>query len=229
MNHDSQYRRSRTAHWVAVVGICAALIGAFYFGWPFLSFLTDVEQVEAVVAAAGAWGPVVFILMQSVQVIIAPIPGQVTALAGGYLFGPLWGLVYTTIGSSAGFVLVMFLARKLGRPFVERFVSPRALQKFDNLAECKGATVFLLIFLLPAFPDDAISFIAGLSTIPIKKLILISIIGRLPANAALSLTGTGLADHNLELVMITAGVSIVILAVAWWKRAWLQRLVDQFR
>jgi uncharacterized membrane protein YdjX (TVP38/TMEM64 family) len=95
------------------------------------------------------------------QVLVAPTPGQVTGLVGGYLFGPLWGLVYTIVGATIGFTLVLVLARKLGQPFVERLVSAKALERFDYLAQGRGVVVLFLIFLLPAFPDDVVSLVAG--------------------------------------------------------------------
>lgn len=208
---------------LVVVAILGVMI---YLAWPYLSILNNPEQTRKLIVAAGAWGPLVFIMLQVAQVLIAPIPGQVVGFVGGYLFGPFWGLVYTLIGAGIGFTLIFILARKLGRPFVERFIKKELLEKFDHLTNDKGVWVFFLIFLLPAFPDDAISLIAGLTTIKISTLILISLAGRLPGYAILSYTGSRLVYENMNPVVVIVSTLIVILAIAWWNRVWLREFVE---
>lgn len=95
--------------------------------------------------------------------LIGPMPGQIVSLVGGVLFGTVWGVVYTMIGAAIGFTMIFGLTRRLGRPFVERFVSPRLLERFDYLNGRGGALALFVVFLLPALPDDVISFIAGLT------------------------------------------------------------------
>ncbi|WP_220184042.1 TVP38/TMEM64 family protein [Thermoactinomyces mirandus] len=184
------------------------------------------EEARRMIISAGAWGPLVFILMQVAQVLIAPIPEQVVGLIGGYLFGPLLGLIYTIIGATIGFMFVFLLARKLGRPFVERFVNKKVMDKFDHLTKNKGGLVFFLIYLLPAFPDDIISFIAGLTTIRIRTLVLISLAGRLPGYIVLNLTGNGLTFENYNPIVVTFAALVIIFALVWWKRAWLREFVE---
>ncbi|HHV99600.1 MAG TPA: TVP38/TMEM64 family protein [Clostridiaceae bacterium] len=215
----------KTSHIVISLSAVVLLGCILYIAWPFLSAFGNPERVREMIVEAGAWGPLIFILMQIVQVFFAPIPGQVVGLIGGYLFGPFWGVVYTIIGATIGFTLIFVLVRKLGRPFVEHFVSQRALKKFDHFANEKGVMVFFLIFLLPAFPDDIISFIAGLTTIKISKLILVSLVGRLPGYVILCLTGNGLAYENINFIIATLAVLAILLAVAWWKRKWLYEFV----
>jgi len=86
--------------------------------------------------------------------------------------------------------------------------------------------VFFLIFLLPAFPDDIISFIAGLTTIRIRTLVLISLAGRLPGYIMLCLAGNGLAYKNINYVIAIFLVMAVLFSLAWWKRKWLQKFIE---
>jgi uncharacterized membrane protein YdjX (TVP38/TMEM64 family) len=202
---------------VLVIAGVIALAGGLYFAWPFLSDFTP-ERVERLVAEAGAFGPLVFIGLQVLQVLIAPIPGQVAGLAGGYLFGTVPGIAYTMVGSLIGFTLAFLLARKLGRRFVERHVRAETLRRFDFLTTRSGAFVLFLIFLLPAFPDDVMAFIAGLSAMRLRTFILVSIIGRLPGFVLLSTAGAGLAEENLNWILLGGGAMLVLVAVAYWRR-----------
>ncbi|ACL20292.1 putative membrane protein YdjX (TVP38/TMEM64 family) [Desulfitobacterium sp. LBE] len=211
-----------------IIGLIAIVIigSLLYWGWPYLTLLSDPDQVRELIIRSGTWGPLVFMLLQIVQILIAPIPGQVIGVIGGFLFGPLLGLFYTMLGATLGFTLVFLLSRKLGRPFVERFVDKKTMERFDHLTEEKGAWVFFFIFLLPAFPDDLIAFIAGLTTIPIRTLVLISVAGRLPGYAVLTFMGNGLALENLNPVVVTLVALILIFILGWWKREWLRRFVE---
>src|SRR5687768_13593839 len=156
--------------------LMAAFIALIAVFWqPLSQLFSDPDRARQLVADAGPWGPLLFIAMQIAQVLVAPIPGQVTGILGGLLFGWGWRFVFTMIGAAIGFTLIFVLARKLGRPFVERFVDKKLLDKFDYLAESNGTLVFFLIFLLPAFPDDIICYIAGLTTIKIRTLVLVSL------------------------------------------------------
>ena len=153
----------------------------------------------------------------------APIPGQVTGFVGGFLFGPVLGAVYATIGCT----LVFMLARRLGRPFVERFVKPRTLYRFDYFTESGGPLVLLLIFLVPIFPDDLICYIAGLIRIPIHRLVLVAFVGRIPGYAIFSLTGSGAAESNLTLVVVLIVAVLLLAAIAFWQRHRIERFLKR--
>lgn len=221
-------RLSRTQI-IATIAVALGLATLSIVLWQPLSELArDPEQLKRTIQDSGAWGPLIFIGVQFLQVLVAPIPGQVAGAVAGALFGAFWGTAYSMVGALLGYTVIFLLARKFGRPLVERFVSPKYLDKFDYLTKENGVFVFFLIFLLPAFPDDVICYIAGLSTIRIRTLILISLAGRLPGFIGLSLIGAGAADGNATLVTVLLTVSVVIAALGFWQRARLEAWVKHF-
>lgn len=217
-------RRHRAYRILLAIASVLAVAGMVYVGWPFFSTFTDPDRARQVVEDFGVWGPLVFIGMQVLQVLLAPIPGQVSGLVGGFLFGTFWGLVYTMIGAAIGFTLIFLLARRFGRPLAERFVSPESLDRFDSLARKGGVFVLFLVFLLPAFPDDVISFIAGMTRIRLRTLILVSLAGRFPGYLILSATGNGVAFENVNLILVLVGATALIGGLAYWNRAWLYEM-----
>nr|MBO2498061.1 TVP38/TMEM64 family protein [Bacillota bacterium] len=224
MNRDTD--RNLGPRWIVITLLAVGVGGVLYFGWPFFSAMGDPKQVERWILDAGAWGPAMFILLQIAQMLIAPLPGQIMALIGGYLFGSWIGLLYTMIGVMMGSALIFALARKLGRPFVRRFVRPHLLRKFDHLTREKGAFVFFLMYLLPGFPDDILSFIAGLTLIPVRRLLLISLVGRLPENAVLSFTGSAITFENINLLLVTLAAILLIYVYIWSKRGWIRKFAE---
>lgn len=218
-------RRSLWPIALVVLALAAIIALALIFGKPLVPLFSNPATARETIGGLGAWAPLAFIGMQIAQVVIAPLPGQITGLIGGFLFGPWLGLLYTLIGAFIGFWLVFVLARKLGRPFVERFVKTETLAKFDGLLNRGGPFVLFLIYLLPAFPDDIISFIAGLTKIPIRTLLLVSVAGRLPGYLVLSFAGEGLTGENMNPIIVVAGVVLALGILAIWKRHWLHDFV----
>lgn len=204
-----------------ILAIIVALVAVYWQS--IISITTNPDRARQLITDSGPWGPVVFMLLQVLQVVVAPVPGQITGFAGGYLFGWPLGTLYSTIGGAIGFTVVFLLARNLGRPFVEYFFDPKLLKKFDYLAESKGVMVLFLIFLIPAFPDDLICYLAGLTAIPIRTLVLISLLGRLPTTLLLSFAGAGMAESNTTLVVVITTIMVAVIGLAYWKRKWLEQ------
>lgn len=214
---------------IATIAVAVGLAALTILLWqPMSDLARNPEQLKQTIQDSGAWGPLIFIGVQFLQVLVAPIPGQVAGAVAGGLFGAFWGTVYSMVGALIGYTVIFVLARKFGRPLVDRFVPPKYLDKFDYLTKESGVFVFFLIFLLPAFPDDVICYIAGLSKIKIRTLILISLAGRLPGFIGLSLIGAGAADGNTTLVTILLTVSAIIAAIGFWQRARLEAWVKHF-
>jgi uncharacterized membrane protein YdjX (TVP38/TMEM64 family) len=94
---------------------------------------------------------------------LAPIPGEVTGIIGGYLFEPILGTLYSTIGLTVGSWLAFSFAKAFGEPFVEKVVKTETLNKFDVFLEHNGGLVIFFLFLIPGFPKDYLCYILGLS------------------------------------------------------------------
>lgn len=198
----------------AVYGIIL-LILIFFFLFllvkPYLYLFGDLDQLKVFILDFGVFAPLILVILQILQVLIAPIPGQVMGLASGFLFGPVLGTVYTMAGTVIGSYIAFKISRRLGRPFVEKVVDKKTLKKFDYLAEDKGVFTLFLLFLLPALPDDAICLIAGLTSIRIRTLVLVAFLGRLPGMFVLNLVGHGFgSSYSIILFSIVMLVSILI-------------------
>ncbi len=222
----------RTWKILGLILVAALLVVVGASGWtPLRELLSSPERLRAIVISWGWWGPLALIGLQVAQVVIAPLPGQVLGLVGGYVYGPWLGTLINMAGTLLGSGLAMWLARRFGRPLVQRFVSSQWLDRLDGLAVQRGAAVFFLIFLLPFLPDDAACFGAGLSPLPLKELLLLAAVGRLPGVFIPNWLGAHAAD--LSAIQWFAVVLLLIpLAAAFWRwketiERWLLRLVER--
>jgi uncharacterized membrane protein YdjX (TVP38/TMEM64 family) len=169
----------------------------------------------------------VFIGVQVLQVVAAPIPGEVSGFAGGFLFGPLWGVAYSTIGLSVGSWVAFTLARLLGRPLVERLVSAEVMSRYDYVMGHRGLLLVFLLFLLPGFPKDYLCYLLGLGHMRVLHFLGVSIAGRLLGTVLLTLAGAYFEREHYGALFAVVGVSIAIVLVAMIYRtqidAWLRR------
>lgn len=204
---SAESRREVAVH---LTVLAVALVVGYLLARRYLPFLRTPEAFRAWLLGFGPWAPVVFVAVQMGQVLAAPVPGQVVGVASGYVFGLWEGTLYSMIGTVLGTSLAFALARRFGRSYVERVVSEGTLDRFDDVVADDGRLALLLLFLIPGPPDDAICFVAGITTIPLWQLVAIAIVGRLPSVFLLNLAGAQIAGE----ATVTAAVIIVALLAA---------------
>lgn len=178
-------------------------------------FLADPLNSRDLLLSKGASAPCFFVGMQVLQVLFAPIPGQAVALAGGFVFGFWKGWALTTLGLTLGSLLAMLLARWLGERFVRRLVPESVMKRFDSLLTKGGYTMFFMIFLLPALPDDAVCFIAGMTKLKLAPLLLVCLLGRSLGMAMLSLLGAELSS-GLTVGVKVLFTTLMVLSIPLW-------------
>jgi len=153
----------------------------------------------------------IFIGLQIVQVVAAPVPGEVTGFVGGILFGPVWGVVYSTIGLTIGSWIAFMLARLLGRPLVERVASRETLERYDYVMQHKGLLLAFLMFLIPGFPKDLLCYFLGLGHMRQRDFLLVSATGRLLGTVLLTMGGTYFRDAHYGALFTVVGFSLAVI------------------
>ena len=194
---------------VAVLLVYVLVAVVVTFGLPrVFPQLTDPVAVRRTIRATGALAPVVFLVVQALQVLVAPIPGQVLGFVAGYLFGVFWGTVLSVAGATLGGYVAFLLSRRYGRPVVERLVRDDAIALFDSFSAEHGDVALFLVFLIPGLPDDAICFLAGVSDLRMRSFLVASVLGRLPGYFLVALAGARLAEAR------TAETAALLVALA---------------
>lgn len=136
------------------------------------------EELRAYIGRFAPYSHLCFFLLQFLSVVLAPIPSNISAAAGGMLFGT-WPAFFLTYGAvTAGSLLVFVLARALGRDFAGRIVSRRLSDKYQAVLQTKAPIFLSLAFLFPFFPDDVLCILAGLTPISLGRFALIVVAAR---------------------------------------------------
>ena len=225
----------RSISWPVLAGLLAiglAGLALWRWGGPLFAFFRDQEQVREWLAGFGPLAPLISIGLNTAQVLLAPVPGQVIGLANGYLFGVLWGTVYSLLGVTFGSALAMGLGRWLGRPIVERFVGSAHLARWDHLADRRGPAFFFLVFLLPLVPDDIACFAVGLSPLSIPYILALAVIGRLPGLIVSSWIGANASSLSPAGWALVAAATLALAGIVLRYRdrveAWLLQVAERW-
>ena len=154
--------------WVLTLAILGGSVWALY-ATGFFEAAGSQQKLGEYIARCAPWSHLAYFGVQLVSVIVAPIPSNITAAAGAYLFG-LWPAFLLTWGAvTLGSALVFALARALGQQFVSQFVSQKLSEKYLDVIRRKRDVFLALAFLFPFFPDDVLCILAGLTAIPFRR------------------------------------------------------------
>ena len=188
-----------------------------------LRFFSNPERLREFIASFGFYAPLVFIGLQILQVVASPLPGELTGFIGGYLFGMGPGLLYSTIGLTIGSLLAFLVSRRLGMPFVSRFVGQEIMQKFDHLMQRLGVLFSFLIFIIPGLPKDYFCYLLGLSPMSLFTFSIVSTLGRFPSTLFLTMQGQAVKSEDYRVFFLALGVALIIFMLALINRGQIER------
>jgi len=171
------------------------------------------HQLKVIILSFGPYSPLGYILLQIIQVIVAPIPGGAIEFLGGYLFGVKAGFFYSMIGLVLGSWIAFSLARIFEKLAVEKFVSPQTIKKFDYLIGHEGLILSFLLFLIPGFPKDALCYVLGLTPMHLGTFLIISTVGRIPGTLMACLQGGKACEHQYRAFFVLLGISALVILV----------------
>lgn len=212
---------SRADRWrtLLLVGtVVAAFVGLYLGVRRYAPFVFNAQALRTWIAGFGVFAPLVFIILQATQVVVAPIPGQVVALVAGYLFGPVYGTIYSLTGVLIGSAVAFTLAKRYGRSFVERVIADSVIDRFDAFVERVGAPGLFAFVIIPGLPDDAICFLSGLTTWRLRAFLLIIAVGRLPAYVITVYAGGQFAGGRFRTGLALVAFVVLVSAVGYYKQ-----------
>lgn len=177
-------------------------------------FFGSVENIQKFVKQYALLAPLVFIAIQILQVVLTPINHYVVGVAGGLLFGGWLGGLYNWIGRVIGHLIAFYLSRTFGRRLVKRIVGEKMLAKYDKIWERNGGFYLFLIYFLPLFPDDEISYITGISKMKAKVFFIAAVFGHLGGAFGLAFVGAGIGQRSP--VTIAIYILLTVGCVSLW-------------
>jgi uncharacterized membrane protein YdjX (TVP38/TMEM64 family) len=185
----------------------------------------DPPLVSYCLQSLGAWAPLVYILI----FLLAPalfLPGAPITIAGGAIFGPVWGTVYSVVGATGGATLAFLISRHLAGEWAE-LKARGIVKRLKRGVEEEGWRFVAFTRLVPFFPFNVLNYGFGLTRIKLSHYVVASFLCMIPGAAAYSLVGYAgrevvLGGEGLVLKISAALGMILFLSM-------LPRLLRQLR
>ncbi len=200
---------------LTAVAATLAPAAAFYAAWRsgLIARLSDHRQIVGWMRSSGVRGPLLCIAVQFAQVVIFVVPGEITQIAAGYVFGPYLGFLYSAVGITLGSAFDYGFARLAGRPVTAKILGRARLARIDGkLRSRKGRIALFLLFLAPGMPKDAMSYAAGLTDFRFLEFVAISAAARAPALFLSTLFGAQAHSMNYFSMILIGVFAAVLLA-----------------
>lgn len=230
-----QKKETRNAHWpkfLTVIIILVVLAAATIAVIPLARLLSTEAGQQIIIdkmQSFGVFAPLLFVLLQVLQVVVAFIPGGPVPIIGGILFGEWGALALCLAGFFLGTVLVYYLVQWIGHPLVDRFVSEKHFQKFDFLRKGKRLELFIfLVFLLPGLPKDVLTYLVSFNPkIKPMRLFFLTTIARTPATILTVFVGKSLWDGNYTLTIVLVAIMVVLAAIGLFAKKKIDKRAER--
>lgn len=227
LRHGWQRHQQRPSPWakLALLMLAASLL-LLLWHWQLLSLISldRVHELQDWIQQLGWLGPVLYILMFACASVLF-LPALPFTLLGAIAFGPIWGTVFASLGSSAGACLAFVTSRYLAREFVEGMIrnSP-SLQKIDDGVQRQGWRMLMITRLVPIFPFNVLNYVYGITKIPFALYALLTWVFMLPGTTAYVLmAGAVVSGADLGLVVTYFSVGATLLALLSLLPSWFKR------
>jgi uncharacterized membrane protein YdjX (TVP38/TMEM64 family) len=190
--------------------------------------VSHLNSIRDTIGDYGPFAPLVFVFLQVLQVVAAPLPGEATGVVGGYFFGWSIGFLLSTIGLTVGSCLAFWIGHYLRNMVIARLQGTKAYHRLNHLV-CKGDFVLpFLLFLIPGFPKDILCYMVGLSSMSFRVFLFISTIGRIPGTLMLSFQGAQVYNGQYGSFFILLAVCIVVALPCYLFRKQILTTLGQY-
>lgn len=193
-----------------------------YFGYAYfhkyMYMFKSPQKIKEFILSYGSYGFCVFILLQVLQVVVFFIPGEVVQIASGFLYGTWIGALLSLIGIVIGSSITFFVARILGKPFVDKIVSKdkiEFLDKYINSGKAKYA--IFVVYLIPGLPKDVLGYVVGTSDMSFKEFFIYSGLGRVPGIFISSYFGYKMYTKDIWQAVVVAVVMTILFVIGVFK------------
>jgi len=185
---------------IAIVAVIALAIGVFFYfdlgRFLSLAVLKDNRDHLLAFTEANYVGAAALFVLCYIAVTGLSLPGAVIlTLAGGFLFGSVFGTLLVNLGATSGATLAFLAARYLLRDWVEQKFGSRLEPLQQGFA--KNAFSYLITLrLIPLFPFFAVNLVSGLTRMNVGSYVAATALGIIPGSFVYAYAGRQLGTIN---------------------------------
>ncbi len=209
---DKETRKVRIITLAGTLTFITAFIVVYaIYGKELLAFVKDAVGFRAWLNSFGGWAESVFVGIRAIQTVIKIVPAEPLEIGAGYAFGTLWGTIWCMLGTEIGSAVIILLTKLFGKKLVLNFISQEKIDSYKFLQDNKrmGITLFM-IYLVPGTPKDVITYLIGLTKMKLWVFLVITGIARIPSIITSTICGAALVENNLTFAIIIYAATVVV-------------------
>jgi uncharacterized membrane protein YdjX (TVP38/TMEM64 family)/heterodisulfide reductase subunit B len=187
---ENKKKRSILQRIIILLTLVTVLVAVHLSG---VSQYLEQEKLQSFIEGYGSLAPLIYMLTYAVAPALF-LPGLPITIAGGILFGPFWGVVYSISGATAGACIAFLISRSLGRTWIEKKLRSSKLKQLDTMVEQHGWKAVAFTRLIPLFPFNLLNYAFGLTRVKFTHYAVTSFICMLPACIAFIVFSSSLLD-----------------------------------
>lgn len=198
-------------HWVKAAVLVVLLVVSALLAWREIPpEWLDPAWIEALLQGMGLLAPLVYVFLRIVAILVTVVPNAPLDIAGGVLFGPFWGTLYSLLGSELGAIACFLLARVLGRAALVRLLH-RDITFSDHVSQRQLPYIVLFARLEPIFSFALVSYGAGLTRMSLRAFAVSTLVGMTPGTILLNYYGKSFFTGVDLWLQISLGLLLVVL------------------
>lgn len=133
---------------------------------------SNMEKIKQLILESGNLGYLIYTIILLLNVVLLPLPSFVFILAGVAIYGPFTAFILCYISFVVGSIIAFFLGRFFGKKVVYWCVGREQTEKHLKMLGKKGNFLFVIMQVLPFFPDDVLCMVAGLTQMSVRFFII---------------------------------------------------------
>ncbi|WP_020104893.1 TVP38/TMEM64 family protein [Nocardia sp. 348MFTsu5.1] len=198
--------RGRTQQSVVVR---AVVVAAVLIALAIAAYLIPFPSVERLREWADSFGfafTALFFLGYGV-ITIFPAPRSAFSVSAGLLFGSATGFLGSMLATTFAAVVAFVLVRRYGRERIKPYLRSPVARSIELRMERRGWLAVGSLRLIVPFPFTATNYIAALSSIRFVPYLVATVVGVMPATAAVVIVGDALSGNgSAGMIALCAGL-----------------------
>jgi len=194
------------------------IYSAYQYYNKYFYMFEDPNKIKHIIMSYGKYSIFAFFILQITQVVAFFIPGEIVQIAGGYIYGTLWGSILSLLGITTGSIIVYVISNFYGKPLINKIISDKDLKFFQRILNLGRVNfIVFLLYLIPGIPKDVLAYICGVSSITFKNFIFYSTLGRMPGIFISAYFGAKINSGNHVTLVFIGILAVVIFIIGIFK------------
>lgn len=204
---------------LAALALWMALLGS-YLAYTLANNLGPLDAAQRLIQVMqdSIYGPLIYVGLYALRPLLF-FSATVLTLVGGFLFGPLWGIVYTVIAANTSAMIAYGIGRFFGQNLLSEGESSGLIQRYaSRMRRNSFETVLIMRFIF--LPYDLVNYLSGFLRIDWKAFLLATALGSIPGTISFVLFGASFDGDfsgglpSVDPWALGASVAIFLVSIA---------------